>query len=87
MYTRMDSQTKDHIGTKGPKQRNHPKQLLSYNLPTDKYMDLAKKLKKLFNLKMMVVPIVIFAFGTVTIKKKFLRTWKLLFARAMVLPN
>ena len=33
--TRMDDQRKDHIDTKRPKQRNHPKQLQTYNLPTN----------------------------------------------------
>ena len=32
---RMDDQRKDHIDPKGPKQRNHPKQLQAHNLPTD----------------------------------------------------
>ena len=29
----MDDQRKDHIDTKGPKQRNCPKQLQTYNMP------------------------------------------------------
>ena len=33
----------------------------------DKYMDLAKELKKLWNMKVTIIPIVIGAFGTVTI--------------------
>ena len=33
---------------------------------TDKYLDLARELKKLWNMKVSVVPIVIGAFGTVT---------------------
>ena len=32
----------------------------------DKYLDLAKALKKLWNMKMTMIPIVISAFGTVT---------------------
>ena len=32
----------------------------------DKYLDLARKLKKLWNMKVMIVPIVIGAFGTIT---------------------
>ena len=32
----------------------------------DKYLDLAKELKKLWNMKMTIIPIVIGAFGTVT---------------------
>ena len=32
--TWVDDQRKDHIDTKGPKQRNHPKQLQTHNLPT-----------------------------------------------------
>ena len=32
----------------------------------DKYLDLAKELKKLWNMKAMVIPVVIGAFGTVT---------------------
>ena len=32
----------------------------------DKYQDLAKELKKLWNIKVMVIPIVIGALGTVT---------------------
>ena len=31
----MDDQRKDHSDTKGPKQRNRPKQLQSHNLPTN----------------------------------------------------
>ena len=31
----MDDQRKDPIDPKGPKQRSHPKQLLTHNLPTD----------------------------------------------------
>ena len=31
----MDDQRKDHIDTKGPKQRNRPKQLQTYNMPTN----------------------------------------------------
>ena len=34
-HTRMDDQRKDHIIPKGPKQRNHPKQLHTHKLPTD----------------------------------------------------
>ena len=32
----------------------------------DKYLDIARKLKKLWNMKMMIIPIVFGAFGTVT---------------------
>ena len=32
----------------------------------DKYLDLARELKKLWNMKVMIVPIVIGAFGTIT---------------------
>ena len=32
----------------------------------DKYLDLARKLKKLWNMKVTIVPIVICAFGTIT---------------------
>ena len=31
----MDDQRKDHIDTKGPKQKNCPKQLQTHNLPTN----------------------------------------------------
>ena len=31
----MDDQRKDHLDLKGPKQRNRPRQLEAYNLPTD----------------------------------------------------
>ena len=31
----MDDQRNDHIDTKGPKQRNRPKQLQTHNLPTN----------------------------------------------------
>ena len=31
----MDDQRKDHIDTKGSKQRNRPKQLPTHNLPTN----------------------------------------------------
>ena len=40
----------------------------------DKYLDLAKKLKKLWNIKMTIVPIVIGAFGTIT--KGLLGSWR-----------
>ena len=33
--TWMDNQRKDHIDTKGPKQRNRPKQLQTHNVPTN----------------------------------------------------
>ena len=33
--TRIDDQKKNHIDTKGPKQRNHRKQLQTQNLPKD----------------------------------------------------
>ena len=33
--TRMDYERKEHIDTKGPKQRNCAKQLQTHNLPTD----------------------------------------------------
>ena len=33
--TRVDDQRKDHIDTKGPKQRNRPKQFQTHNLPTN----------------------------------------------------
>ena len=33
--TGVDDQRKDHIDTKGPKQRNRPKQLHTHNLPTN----------------------------------------------------
>ena len=33
--TRVDDQRKDHIDTKGPKQRNRSKQLQTHNLPTN----------------------------------------------------
>ena len=32
----------------------------------DKYLDLARELKKLWNMKVTIIPIVIGAFGTVT---------------------
>ena len=32
----------------------------------DKYLDLARELKKLWNMKVIIIPIVIGAFGTVT---------------------
>ena len=33
--TRKNDQMKDHVDPKGPKQRNHPKQLHTHYLPTD----------------------------------------------------
>ena len=33
--TRMDDQSKDHIDPKGSKQRSHPKQLPTHNMPTN----------------------------------------------------
>ena len=44
----------------------------------DKYLDLARELKKLWNMKVTIIPIVIGAFGTVTkgLLKDW-RTWKL----------
>ena len=36
-----------------------------------KYLDLARELKKLWNMKVMIVPIVIGAYGTIT--KRFLK--------------
>ena len=42
----MDEQRKNHIGSK---QRNHPKQLLTYNLPTD-YMENINSTNKIRNL-------------------------------------
>ena len=32
---RMDNQRKDHIDTKGPKQKDRSKQLQTHNLPTN----------------------------------------------------
>ena len=44
----------------------------------DKYCDLARELKKLWNMKLTIIPIVIGAFGTVTKGLlKGLETWKL----------
>ena len=40
----------------------------------DMYLDLVKKLKKLWNMNITIVPIVIVAFGTIT--KGFLKAWK-----------
>ena len=39
---------------------------LKENEKRDKYLDLARELKKLWNMKMTVIPIVIDALGTVT---------------------
>ena len=39
---------------------------LKENEKKDKYLDLARELKKLWNMKVTVIPIVIGAFGTVT---------------------
>ena len=39
---------------------------LKENKKKDKYLDLAKELKKLWNMKVTIIPIVIGAFGTVT---------------------
>ena len=39
---------------------------LKENEKKDKYLDLAKELKKLWNMKVTVIPIVIGALGTVT---------------------
>ena len=33
--TQLNDQKKDNIDTKGPKQRNRPKQLQTHNLPVD----------------------------------------------------
>ena len=41
----------------------------------DKYLDLARELKKLWNMAVTIIPIVIGAFGTVT--KGLLKIWKL----------
>ena len=35
-------------------------------MKSDKYLDLARELKKLWNMKVTIIPIVIGAFGTVT---------------------
>ena len=46
----------------------------------DKYLDFARKLKKLWIMKVTIIPIVIGAFGTITKLKDYqraLRTWKL----------
>ena len=45
----------------------------------DKYLDLARELKKLWNMKVKIIPIVIGAFGRVTkgLLKGLWRTWKL----------
>ena len=40
----------------------------------DKYLDLARELKKLWNMQVTIIPIVIVAFGTVP--KGLLRTWR-----------
>ena len=42
----------------------------------DKYPDLARELKKLWNMKVTIIPIVIGAFGTVT-KGYYQRAWKI----------
>ena len=47
--TRIDDQRKDHIDPKGPKQKNHPKQLQTHNLPTD---DVEKKLTAQISLRL-----------------------------------
>ena len=36
----MDDQRKDHIDTKGPKQRNRHKELQTHNLPTNDVEDI-----------------------------------------------
>ena len=43
-----------------------PRIKLTQREKKDKYLDLAKKLKKLWNMKMTVIPIMIGAFGTVS---------------------
>ena len=45
--------------------KNHQLTLM-WKTPKDKYHDLARKLKKLWNMKVTIVPIVIGAFGTIT---------------------
>ena len=48
----------------------------------DKYLDLARKLKKLWNMKVMIVPMVIGAFGTITKGSlKGLGAWKIMDGR------
>ena len=45
------------------------------NNNNNKYLDLARELKKLWNMKVTIIPIVIGAFGTVT--KRLLKGWKI----------
>ena len=45
----MDDQKKDHIDTKGHKQRNHSKQLQSHNLPTDDVENVNSKIREEIN--------------------------------------
>ena len=42
----------------------------------DKYLDLARELKKLWNMPVTIIPIVIGAFGTVTKATGRLRSWR-----------
>ena len=43
---------------------------------TDKYLDLARELKKLWNMKVTIVPIVIGALGTITKRPGGLGSWR-----------
>ena len=50
---------------------------LKENENMDKYLDLARKLKRLWNMRVKVIPIVVGALGTVTKSlEKDLRNWK-----------
>ena len=42
----------------------------------DKYLDLARELKRLWNMKVTIVPIVIGAFGTITKRPGGLGSWR-----------
>ena len=47
--TRMDDQRKDHIDPKGTKQRNHPKQLKTHNLPTEDVENINSTREEIYN--------------------------------------
>ena len=48
------------------KMKKKTKQKIKQNKKKDKYLDLTRKLKKMWNMKMTVIPIVICALDTVT---------------------
>ena len=55
----MNDQMKDYIDSKGPKKKNHPKQLQAYNLPIDGVENInfiSKGRDLLFSNKLWIVP-------------------------------